>query len=283
MRNLSHYNEDSFEFHKDVIDSKRNSTSDPNYKTRVAGYNPIISNLFQQYDDSFSTDNLVSLIDYGFGEDEASDLRRLYSYRSKIFQGLKILLTTTDRGRILNTCQNCTISEVNSFDHYVPKEEFPEYSAHPKNLFPSCTKCNSYKGEIWRDNGATKFLNLYIDVLPIEQYLFVDVDVNGGVVSTRFYLENVNGIPPDLFSRIESHYSRLHLCQRFSENTDSVITPLINQINGHLDKLEIEDIIELIEDSSERNKVSYGYNYWKSVLELELIANDEFIQLAVNS
>lgn len=283
MRNLEHYDEDSFDFHQEVIASKRNSAADPNYKDRVTTYNHIISNLFQQYDDSFGIDNLVSLTDYDFGEDEASDLKRLYSYRSEIFQKLKLLLTTTGRGRILNTCQNCTISEINSFDHYVPKEEFPEYSVHPKNLFPSCTKCNSYKGQNWRENGDTKFLNLYVDILPIEQYLFVDINVNGDVISTTFYLSNVNGIDPDLYSRIESHYNELKLFQRYSENSDAVITPIINMISGSIDRMSIEDIVEIIEDTSERNKVSYGYNYWKSVLELELISNDDFIQLAVNS
>jgi len=48
---------------------------------------------------------------------------------------------------ILNTtCFLCSISEVSSLDHYLPKELFPHFSILPQNLIPSCSKCNSLKG-----------------------------------------------------------------------------------------------------------------------------------------
>lgn len=284
MRKLNSHNGDSFEFYKDVVASKKNSPQDPTYKDRLQNHEATVSGQFEDYDDGFDTGDLASLINYGFAGQDKKDLIKLYSYKSKKMQELKIAVTTTERNRLLSTCQNCTISEVNSFDHFINKDEFPEFSVHPKNLFPSCTKCNSYKGEEWREYGKIKYLNLYLDELPEEQYLFVDVNViNGDVVTTDFYLDNPNGIDPVFFSRIENHYGNLYLCNRFKENADSVITSLENTISTHVGGLSLEDIIDLIVKKSKKDMAYYGYNYWKSILEIALINNDNFIEMAINS
>lgn len=284
MRKLNPYNEDSFEFYKDVVASKKNSQQDPNYKVRLRANESSISDQFEDFDDKFVTDNLVNLSNYGFTGQDKRDLIRLYSYKGKKIQELKIMVTTTEKNRLLNTCQNCTISEVNSFDHFVNKDGFPEFSVHPKNLFPSCTKCNSYKGEEWRENGQIKYLNLYLEDLPEEQYLFVNVQViNNDVVTTEFYLDNPNGVDPDLFARIENHYNNLHLCQRFQENADIVITPLENSIKTYYSKLDLEDLLDLIEEECEREMKYYGFNYWKSILKIALINCDDFVEMAMNS
>lgn len=284
MRKLDAHNDDSLEFYKEVVASKKNSRQDPDYKDRLQVHEGTISDQFEIYDDGFDADDLVNLACHGFDGQDKTDLIRLYSYKSKKMQELKIAVTTTERNRLLNTCQNCTIGEVNSFDHFVNKDEFPEFSVHPKNLFPSCTKCNSYKGQEWREHGQIKYLNLYLDDLPEEQYLFVDVQVvNNDVVTTRFYLGNPNGIDPDLFARIQNHYDNLHLCERFTENADTVITSLENNISTYAGQFALDDIIDLVIENCERDMAYYGYNYWKSILQIALVNNDDFVEMAINS
>lgn len=282
MRNLEPYNEDSFEFYESVVASKRNSQQDPDYKERLQGYGAAISDQFEEYDQRFENDNLVGLANYGFAGNDKEDLLRLYSYKGALMQRLKINVTTTQHNRIMNTCQNCTISEVNSFDHFVNKDEFPEFSVHPKNLFPSCAICNSYKGEIWRENETIQYLNLYLDQLPEEQYLFVDITVNGGTVEADFSLDNRYGIDPIFFERVQNHYQRLHLCNRFRENSHSVIAPLENVIKSYVDVLSVEEVVDLVIESAERNMDYFGFNYWKSILEIELVSSDDFLNMAIN-
>lgn len=283
MRKLNSYNDDTFEFYKEVVASKKNSKQDNDYKERLAGFQDTVENQFEHYDDSFGNNDLVGLASHGYIDGDKADLLRLYSYKGKNIQKLKVAVTTTARNRILSTCQNCTIGEVNSFDHFVNKEEFPEFSVHPNNLFPSCTKCNSYKGQEWREHGQVTYLNLYLDNLPEDQYLFVDINVeDNDVILTEFYVENLNGINPVFFERIQNHYSNLHLCQRFQENADTVITSLENTVRTYADKLPLEDIIELVIENSERDLIYYGYNYWKSILVIALMRNDDFIEMAIN-
>jgi hypothetical protein len=277
MRNLKHYSDDSFEFYKAVVKSKRNSQQDPTYKDRVSKLNPNIEVVFKEYDSKFSKNSLEALNSFGYSAGQKDDLLGLYSYSSKIMQQLKVKLTTTETNRAINICSNCTISEVNSFDHCLPQSEFPEYVVNPKNLFPSCTTCNGYKSDIWRTGGTRAFLNLYLDNLPKAQYLFVDVSIKGADIETKFYLDNQNGIDSVLFARIANHYDKLHLFKRFSDNSDLVITPLINSIVPYVKKLALEDITEASKDTNERNKKAFGFNFWHCILIESLLEHKEFM------
>jgi hypothetical protein len=278
MRNLSPYAGNDFQFHRDVIDSKRNPAADPDYKTRVSSHNTHVETKFEEYVAAFGTNELNTLTAHPFSDDNRADLLRLYSFKSKLIQELKINITTTESHRIISTCQNCTVSEVNSFDHYIPKEEFCEYVVNPKNLFPSCTRCNSFKNNLWKDEHDNfLFLNLYLDELPGEQYLFVDLEIEDNVVTATFTLDNPNSIDMDLYNLIVSHYTRLHLLKRFTENADSVIVPLENTIRSFAGSLPINEIAELIIETSQQNKLFFGHNYWKSILEIALVSDEDYL------
>jgi hypothetical protein len=208
-----------------------------------------------------------------------ADLLGLYGYRNKVLQELKRTVTTREVHRLISTCQNCTIGEINSFDHAVPKEEFPEFSVHPRNLFPSCSICNGHKSDVWRTGDRRLFLNLYLDRLPSIQYLFVDVTVRPTDIDTTFRVENPGGIDADLFQRIAYHYEKLRLCVRFGENNDKVITPLKNALASSLNHLSLDESVALAQDTARRNRRSFGFNYWKSILELVLLDSDEFLAI----
>ena len=160
MRNLQHYSNDTFEFHKKVLESKNKTKKDPTYKERIENMDDDIDSQFLVYDDNFAQNTLESIDKYKCTNSEKNDLLKLYSYKNSVIKRLKVKITTTDTNRIINTCPNCTISEINSFDHYLPKDEFPEFVVNPKNLFPSCTICNGYKNDVWLEGGQRLFLNL---------------------------------------------------------------------------------------------------------------------------
>lgn len=277
MRNINHSQKDSLDFHKAVVKSKNVTKLDPTLKTRLLGLDSNIKSLYDNYKNKFDSNSLEKIVSHSFPESNKNDLLSLYSYKSKLIQDLKTEITTTETNRIINTCQTCTLSEINSFDHILPKEEFSEFVVNPLNLFPSCTICNSFKGKIWSQNGKKIYLNLYLDRLPQLQYLFVDIEYENNTFGLKFYLENKFGIDEELFSLIESHYKRLHLLQRFSDNGDKVISPLRNQITPYLKLLDINEIKSMSVETSNLNRGVFGFNYWESILELNLINNTDFI------
>ncbi|HEX4373726.1 MAG TPA: hypothetical protein VHZ50_10520 [Puia sp.] len=283
MLNLRHYIGNSIEFLRNVIDSKRNSKADPSYKSRIEPFKLQLKATYEDYDLNFANDTLESLVSKGYSVINKEDLLSLYAYSSAPMQALKTNVTKTSGKRVISTCQNCTIGEVNSFDHVVTKNLFPEYSVHPKNLFPSCVKCNGYKSKFWQADGERLFLNLYMDKLPKIQYLFVEVIVRPLDIDAIFSIENRNDVEQSIFNKISYHYDKLHLCQRFSENIDKVVTPLIHTISSNLKFLTLDEAVDVALNTVARNRESFGCNYWKSILEISLLSSPDFLEICTNA
>lgn len=266
MKNLEAYNGNCFDFHNRVVNSK----NDAELVIRLRLLNQTINQLFGNYQARFDANKLESLTSHDFDDQNKTDLLKLYNGKLKLLAELKTKLTTGPSNRIFSTCQYCTINEANSFDHIIPKEEYSEFVVHPKNLFPSCTQCNSYKSTNWRHDGNRLFLNLYLDKLPDEQYLFVDLHEKEGAIEVEFYLENSKGIDVELFQLIESHYNKLHLLSRFSVNSYSKIAELNVQISTLAAKLNYDDIQEIAMITNVARKNIFGQNYWECILQDEL-------------
>ena len=277
MRNLKVYSDDAFTFHMHVVDHKRNRKDDVHYKERLVSYNDKIKRQYDSYDENYNGRSLENITGLDLSANEKNDLLGLYSYKSKAIQELKIRLTTSENNRVINTCQSCTVGEVNSLDHILPKDVFSEFSVNPKNLFPSCTKCNSFKVNSWLEGNQRIFLNLFCDELPNEQYLFVDTQITEDNIQASFIIDNKYGIHPNVYNLIASHYRRLYLCERFAENSSEVITSLDNSIMPYTKMVSAADIIGATKEKIAKDRATFGYNYWKSLLELSLIDNKDYL------
>tara|TARA_R100000306_G_C4381481_1_gene144932 strand:- start:237 stop:1085 length:849 start_codon:yes stop_codon:yes gene_type:complete len=282
MRNLNAYSGDTSDFLDEVIGSKRNSSKDPNYKQRINILTPGIKALFGIYETAHNANNHVSLAPNGYANQEKTDLLKLYSSGNSRLIKLKNSITTVLDNRAMNTCQYCTIAPVGSLDHIVPKDEFPEFSVNPKNLLPACTTCNSHKNENWKENNKTIFLNLYTDVLPIEQYLFVNLVVTANNIQPTFELRNINNIDADFFELLNNHYTRLQLPQRFRKESHKVISELTNLISAGSNLLTVNQIKELVLAKIQEDKAVFGNNYYKSILEETLINNQPYLDSILN-
>jgi len=277
MKNIKSYSGDCFSFHKNVIEAKNTTKKDPDYKERVSALNPDIEEKIKEYTEKFGSDSLEEIYAIGYDGSNKEDLQKLYNYKSKPLQKLKLELTTDDNNRVDNTCQNCTIGEINSFDHYLPQTDFSEYVVNPLNLIPSCTRCNGHKSSIWRVDGKRKFLNLYLDTLPEVQYLFVKVSVSESEIDLEYFLDAKNGVSKDMFELLKYHYEKLHLYQRFKDNSDNVISELDTEISKYSKRLSINDIKETILEECNDNYRILGRNNWKLILKMALINNTEYL------
>ncbi|MCB9032861.1 MAG: hypothetical protein H6553_03405 [Chitinophagales bacterium] len=278
MKNIKAYIDDCFTFHEQIVASKKKRKSDQAYKDRLIILNPIIKIKIKEYIANFKLDKLQNLLPHNFSNPEEEDLGNLYNYKNKKLQKLKVLLTTDENNRVNSICQNCTISEVNSFDHYLPKSEFPEFIVNPLNLIPSCTKCNGQKSSIWRANGKRKFLNLYIDKLPNIQYLFVKVLVQNNDIDIEYYLDAKNGIEQNFFELLQYHYDKLNLFERFKENSDIIISELEIEISKYLKRLSIDEIKNTILEECQDNYRLLGRNNWKLILKSTLINDMDYLE-----
>ena len=271
MKNLKPYSEDCFKVYKEAVENKNKN------KDILLNIQDKIESQFDIYSGKFRDKKLYEITSLAFSEEEKESLINLYQYRSAIIQKIKVAILDSQEITINNTCQYCTINAVNTLDHFIPKQSFPEFSVNPLNLFPCCSECNSKKSNLWLDNNRHLFLNLYLDELPNKIYLIADFDFQNNIPMVTFSLDNPENIDSGTYEVIESHFSRLDLLRRMRESSNEKITDIINNIRGNY-KLnsDINSIKSIIREAEEDNKKAYGYNYWKSVLILSIIEKDEF-------
>lgn len=282
MRNLKPYTKCSKAFFDEVLETKENSPEDPQYLDRVEILKPDVKDNYTVFDLEHTANNLASLQAHGYINQNKTDLLKLYQYNNSVIQKLNNEVTTLEGNRLINTCQNCTINEINSLDHIVPKNEFPEFSINPRNLFPSCSKCNGHKSYVWRVNNKSVFLNLYLDNLPEEQYLFCNPTFDEDKITLKFTVENRFNIEQNLFELINNHYTRLHLPKRFRKNSHDTIYELNKEIKKYKDKMSKEELIKTIKEDILEEKKYYGFNYWKAIIKETLINDANYLALMFN-
>ncbi len=90
-------------------------------------------------------------------------------------------------------CAFCLIRTANEVDHFLPKNEYPEYSIFAKNLLPICSNCNK--------NRKKKFSTLYNGNIRKNFNLYFDDFVK------RMFTYNINYINGLPFISVEISYS----------------------------------------------------------------------------
>lgn len=275
MKKNKHYTSNSFDFFKDVRSSKNNSETDPNYTTRLSGYDSIVSPRYTDYDNAFSANNLTSVARVILTAQQEADLLKMYSFSNSKLQALKDFILTDDEGRTHNTCLHCYMNEANTFDHFLPKGEYPQFSVHPKNLIPSCSNCNSKKSVNWKNGSTSLFVNIYLDNIPNLQFLFCNVIATPNAFKVNFYVQNSNGINADLYSVIDSHFDRLKICKRLNKFSNNAITELVNDYMPYRGG-RLNEYVNQVNNSLVHHINAFGVNYWKNVLKSSLVSSPIF-------
>ena len=279
MKNLNFYSEDCFKFYEAVIESKNVTKNDPLYKDRVKILNTAIQTAFNNYLGAFNSNTLEAIKPVGYVLTEKEDLQQLYSFSNSKIQELLRAVTTTKSNRKRSVCPNCTVGEVNSFDHVLPQGEYSEFIVNPLNLVPSCSNCNSRKSKSFVKGGKKLFLNLYIDRIPIYQYLYAGITVKGLLdLDIRFYLSQPAGMDSDMFNLISSHYTKLNLLARFCDYIDDTVTEFENSITPYLSLLPRTSIDDCIKEILQKDKSLYGINHWRCVLKESLFNNKDYMK-----
>lgn len=275
MKNLKPYKGDAFLEYKGAVNRKNESPQ----KTKLKLIEPLVKTAYQNYKNNFDINalHLVSA-DCKFN-DSKNELLTLYDYQNKAIRNIRENIKLQQIITIQTTCQYCTIDSVGTMDHILPQSIYPEFSINAHNLFPSCSKCNEYKSYIESSDEEKCFLNLFLDILPEEQYLFVKIFESYGSIDYEFYLNNNGKISSKLFLIIENHYKNLRLLSRMKDASRSYLSDFISSVRPHIKRSSIEYVKETAHESICEERLGYGFNYWKSVFKLALIESPIFWDL----
>lgn len=192
---------------------------------------------------------------------------------------MTVLRGTLLKRVIVARCPFCGISESSTLDHYLPKEQYPEFSIFPKNLVPSCAACNTRKRNRILDEGTgvRMFLHPCYDVIPDIPFLAVRARMAADALILSYQLTRPVGMALRTFRHLRSHFNELDLADRYRrmglEHLGGLYPALRRAYGSTEDAARVaEKLIEGAEDF----ELVFGPNYWLSKLYRALASNADF-------
>lgn len=279
MRNMRYYDlKEPFEAYKEAVNRKTNQVERQELRSVEAQMN----DCYTDYDNHFLVNDLELLPSARVGIDHKEALLGLYGSKVKLVKDFRKRYFEINPQTYNNLCPYCVVNSANTTEHILPKEKYPEYAVNVKNLIPGCGECNSAKGEEVIDQQGRKIiLNFYTDILPNEQFLFVDISNSGGGLYFEYVLRNVqNRIDINLYGLIERHFNRLHLLQRYKDKAIQEFAEIRNtyKAEGFADDAQFDVFATKQLRKCDMDAAEYGRNHWKVVLLRACAESDVFKQ-----
>lgn len=266
MHNLKPYPDDAFSLYKEAVERK----DDGDTKNRLVAAEKTIQSYYKEYDKHFPTNTLWSISPRRINGALYNDLYDMYGFDAGIVNHVKKWLKENNPVTVYGVCQHCGLAPFDTMDHILPHTPYPEYAVHARNLIPCCTDCN-------RRKSGREILNLYLDILPEVEYLFMDVKANGDTIDLTFRLDNSKQLIPDaLFNKISNHYTKLELFDRLKTFAMTKISGFVININKTYEKDGKQAVIDKINEDIQDLRKAYGYNYWEVAFQKGLGNSDVF-------
>lgn len=128
----------------------------------------------------------------------------------------------------LQRCPYCMLNEPNTWDHYLPKSDYPELAVYFGNLIFVCWGCNHRKGDHYRPDRL-EYCHPSFTVDPSDPILHCQVRITDGVIEIGFYCGST--YDKDERPRIaERHVENLDLYRRYKLECASVFSAFIGAL-----------------------------------------------------
>ncbi len=237
---------------------------------------------YQQYEYAVSNQNVHSLSPSGFVSPEKDHLKKLYKSSCDIAKKVRTHhdnFTSTSRRIYHNKCPYCVLSEPNTLEHILPREDYPEYAVHVYNLIPCCSKCNSHKGQAVREpaTGNPFTLNFYYHNPDEFEFLKVkcSLDTKGKPIFT-YFLSFPDTADPILQAIITNHFTRLHLLDRYNKEAISQYCALESMIKICCSGKNLPKALNVISDYLKALSDDYGINHYLIALYRCLLTSPQY-------
>ena len=243
-------------------------------RVRLTAARPTVLDAYERYCDA--TPEVGALVHAALTVEQKKALNHAFNVETSPMTEL--------RGNILKRisvarCPFCGISESSTLDHYLPKEQYPEFSVFPANLVPCCSPCNTRKRDkILDDNTDVRlFIHPHFDQIPSMLFLAADIDLRANALLLGFRVTRPGGMALATFQHLRSHFRLLNLADRYRrmslEHLGGQYRALKRAYGPGEDAERVSSELALAaEDFEER----HGENYWLAVLYRALAEHDSF-------
>ncbi|MCI9244404.1 MAG: hypothetical protein HFJ82_02710 [Alistipes sp.] len=275
MKKLACIADDPHQIYDEIAESKQNPR-----KTILKKLKPIIGNCYNAYINSFNF--ILSYNSPLLSKEQEKDLKHCYDNKTTRLCTLKTdIKKQTIKILKEKLCPYCLVDTPTTYDHYLPKEEYPEFSVLSNNLIMACAGCNQKKSDYWKydNNQSRAILHFYQDIIPNTQFLFADLIYTKGNVPSMKYSTNYNLLPANIRQIAEGHFNRLELLAKYSDHLDHVLTELMDRRaeEHHFHTLTRHQIICQLQNISAQLKNRLGNNYWKAIAYDAISRHQQFL------
>ncbi|QDR81319.1 HNH endonuclease [Sporomusa termitida] len=278
MKNLSPLADNCcYNYFSDIMQAKRK----PEVKSALLVLAPDIQNRYQDYIQNKMDLSVVNSVVYN--QTDKSALLNCYESTTKPLAALKTKILEAQNPTLRGKCQYCGINAPTTFDHYMPKDTFPEYSVMPINLIPCCFECNNIRNDNWLTSSNHRgTINLYYENLPTDRYLSTIVVYSDDVPVANFNIFNPGTINSTLFTIVLSHFEILKLKNRYKVQTASVASEIKRSIVAHNHPpISGHDISQWLIEEANSKRQEFGENYWEAAFIEGLATCDDFINQCI--
>ncbi|WP_207064001.1 HNH endonuclease [Motiliproteus sp. SC1-56] len=165
----------------------------------------------------------------------------------------------------LSKCPYCLMREPETWDHYLPKSKFPEFSVYSPNLIWVCNKCNQKKSDGLVEN-VKEVIHTYFDKLPEDCRLVCRINIDEDhIPNADFYINNYDS--SDCAELLERHFLAFELRDLYIKESGSYISSIIKEFSlrypGGISALQLEDELMAKYQSI---PASWGKNHWQAAV-----------------
>jgi hypothetical protein len=211
------------------------------------------------------------------GGELAEDLRDAVAagYRF-IREGMKLGAIRAMLSRGIDLCPICGISYPGELDHYLPKSSFKPLAIYVRNLVPHCHECNKHKSAVVGTNAEERFIHAYLELLPDVQFLIAKVSLAGRGLNVEFGIAVVEGLPPEMYTRLANQFRRLKLNARYGRELNTYMTGLTVALHMAFENNQGEGVRTFLLRQAAVERMAYYRNHWRPVLLSALAEHDAF-------
>ena len=265
---------------KDTFDAIVNSKEDGPYnrKTAVLNIKNDVYIAYRKYESALNNNNLENLKSTTLFQTNKDALNSMYSFENKELKKYMNEIMTNNNNQD-DECPICQIDTISCFDHFVPKEDYPEFSINIHNLIPSCSICNNKKRKYFLKNNKRMFINIYIDKIPSDKrFLYLKYDENNVPV---FNINNLDNMDIDLYNRLNYTFTKLLILKRYNKRMYKEIQ-ILNKTFRKMNILPKARIKRIIKQRISENEIKFGPTHWETLLYKELVDNNNLFEFIIN-
>jgi hypothetical protein len=272
MRNLNPLPPPYLSYFDAIVNVKENPRRD-----RLIALKPTVRSRFQSY---YQRRLQLHTVAAAALTDEAqADLRDCYTGDTGALDKLKYDILGHQNATLVAVCQYCGLNPApRTFDHYLPKGAFAEFSMLCLNLVPCCSDCNQLKHEAWLLNGQRRVVSFYYDTLPTTQYLFASVTLNSGVPIAEFSMSGNAALYGGLQTTIQNHFEKLNLLERYKTASTAILSEDILWIRPMVLNQGVAQVALMLAQRADDLSTIWSLNFWRVALYQAMAGNQQFLQ-----